>query len=257
MSIRIKSLFIYAILCFLLLGLSSGYASEYADADSSKEEKSVQVESSEKPSPGTETPEAPWGRSYSAGAKVTVQLDTQMEPEIKIENEQEGVSVCRLTSRKGDEESEPRRIVLKTASSTEEPFLGFQGFQSVTLEVDTGKVFFIVEQKGTMFSKNGYAEDRYLKTSKEYETVGKGFLVDPDRNLRIILAADSKNTPGADGYFKLFKGSYTDTIDSIPFNLKNGESEVWEYPAGKGIASWEITLTSGGIRISYRQPSKL
>jgi hypothetical protein len=257
MSAKLKLLAKNIPILLFLIYLSFTLPAGYALADSQDKPKPEQPKSDEKSTPEKENPQAPWGRSYSAGAKVTVQLDTEMEPEIRIENDQEGVSVCRLTSRKGDTESKPRRIVLKTESSAEEPFLGIKGFQSVTLEVDTGKVFFIVEQKGDMFSKQGYAEDRYLKTSKKYSTAGKGFLVAADHNLLIKLAADSKETNGAEGYFKLFKGSYTDTIDSIPFSLQNGESEIWEYPANKGIASWEITLTGGGIRISYRQPEKL
>lgn len=257
MSAMIRSLTTYILIGFFLAGIPSVISAQSNEnGDSTKTEQKAPPKA-EGRSSGDETAEAPWGRSYSAGAKVTIQLDTEMEPEIKIENDQEEPSVCRLISRKGDKESKPRRIYLETASGTSEPFLGFKGFQSVTLEVDTGKVFFIVEQKGDAFSKNGYAEDRYLKTSKKYATVGKGFLVDSTRNLLVKLAADSKDTDGAEGYFKLFRGSYTDTIDSIPINLKNGESETWEYPAGKGIASWEITLTSGGIRISYRQPVKL
>jgi hypothetical protein len=257
MSARLGTLARNIPILLFLIWLAFTFSAGHAFADPPEEPKPEQPKSAEKPSPEKEKPQAPWGHSYSAGAKVTVQLDSEMQPEIRIENDQEGVSVCRMTSRKGDTVSKPRRMVLETESSTEEPFLGFKGFQSVTLEVDTGKVFFIVEQNGDAYSKQGYAEDRYLKTTKRYRTVGKGFLVAVDHNLLIKLAADSKETNGAEGYFKLFKGSYTDTIDSIPFSLQNGESETWEYPANQDIASWEITLTSGGIRISYRQPEKL
>ena len=250
---------IYAIILFLLMGLSSAFC---ADPSADFRMKSTERESASaipkgRTFSGKETGKAPWGGSYSAGAKVTVQLDTKMGPEILIENELAGESVCRLTYRKGAEESGPDRIALTGINDTAKPFLGFTGVQSVTLEVDTGRVFFIVEQTGDMFSKSGYAEDRYLKTTEQYATVGKGFLVDSSHNLLIRLTADSKLTNGARGYFRLFRGSYTDTIDSIPFNLRDGESETWEYPAARGIASWEITLLNGGIRISYRQPEKL
>jgi hypothetical protein len=199
-----------------------------------------------------ESGRAPWGGIYSAGAKITVALDPEMKPKVAISNRIDGESVCKFTSKKKGKEPTTRTISLGFKSKTEEPFLGFGGTESVALEVEKGEVLLTVNQEGGAGA--GYGEDIYIHTYGKYKNVGKAFNIDTARNLTVTITSDSPETVGN---IKFFAGSYTDEIESEEFALKRGETRSWQYSPDKKVASFEVNLTGGAIRFSFRQPDEL
>jgi hypothetical protein len=201
----------------------------------------------------SETGEAPWGRRYGPGGKVTIAMNTDFDPKLTLVNDSEGEAVCTFTTVKKGEESAPMTVSLKVKGKKEEPFIGFKGIESISVKVEKGEIFVIASQKADSFSDKAYAEDRVLRTTAEYSDVGQGFIVKPDKKLIITITADSQDDPGAKGSFKVYKGSYSDLIEEVTIDMKNGESKTWEYPAAKAAQSWEILLKQGAVRYSYEQ----
>ncbi|GEM_PF-3732740 len=226
-------------------------SANYSEAPSGQKTTEKQSPKRQEANTSGENSRAPWGGSYAAGSKVSVALDPEMETKIVISNSIDGESICKFTSQKASKEPKTSTITLKSKSSKEEPFLGFGGIEMVTLKVEKGEVFLTVEQKAGM--GKGYAEDKYMHTYGKYKTVGQSFTVDPGHNLAITITSDS---PEAVGNIRVFRGSQTDEIETIEFQLKDGEAKSWKYAADKKAASFEVTLTEGAIRLSFRQPDK-
>ncbi len=202
----------------------------------------------------SETGEAPWGRRYGPGGEVTIAMNTDFDPKLTLVNDSEGEASCTFITVKNGEKSAPMTVTLKARrGAKEEPFIGFKGIESISVKVEKGEIFIIASQKADSFSDKAYAEGRVLRTTAEYNDVGQGFLVKPDKKLIITISADSQDDPGAKGSFKVYKGSYSDLIEEVAIDLQNGESKTWEYPASKAAQSWEILLKKGAVRYSYEQ----
>jgi hypothetical protein len=201
----------------------------------------------------SETGEAPWGRRYGPGGEVTIAMNADFNPKLTLVNDSDGEASCTFITVKKGKESAPMTITLKARGAKEEPFIGFKGIESISVKVEKGEIFVTAGQKADSFSEKAYAEDRVLRTTAEYNHVGQGFLVKPDKKLIITIAADCQDDPGAKGSFKIYKGSYSDIIEEVTFDMQNGESKTWEYPASKAAQSWEILLNKGAVRYSYEQ----
>jgi hypothetical protein len=200
--------------------------------------------------------EAPWGRHYKAGDTVKISLNPSMEATVKIRNMSEGESECDIIATKNEKDLPPKKIVLKTAASSKKPYDESKGLEAVSLNVNKGEIFFTVEQEAASFAEDEYAVDCFLQWEKKYGTVGKGFTADPEKNFVLTITADNQDTSDTEGSFKVFRGNYTDEIESVEFVLKNGETKIWKYPASQKAKTLDLILTQGNLRISCRQPDE-
>jgi hypothetical protein len=227
---------------------------DYTEALPLKKEKSKAEATTPQASSGKESGEAPWGRYYSASGEVRVTMNPKMKPMVKIINESDGESVCKLITVKKGKESKPRNITLNIKDSENEPFLGSKGIEVVIVKVERGEVFVIIEQKADMLSEIGPAEDRFFKMDPKYNVVAKGFIVDANKDLTIKLVADCPDSPVTKGYFSIYRGNYSDEIERVEFSFKHGEYKTWEYTKDKKIGTWEFSLLQGAAKVSYWQP---
>ncbi len=207
------------------------------------------------------TATAPAGRRISAGGELRVAVDPARSTRVKLKNLTEGESTCRITLfREGEPVKETGATHVNTYALTyrwerKASLFGLQlHVDEVVVKVDLGVVEVRVEPEPSSFDDT-HLREFYLPYP------GGQFKVDTTRSLEITMTGDSQDGPVSTGMIVVGTGEYVNTvyqfepIEEIQFNLENGMSKTWNFPAEKEIKDVHIKINEGGaLRVKMWQP---
>ena len=87
---------------------------------------------------------------------------------------------------------------------------------------------------------------------------GKELHPDPKKKFLLRLTDNEKDGAATRGDITIYEGraQHKKELEKINFNLKNGETRVWEYPKEKKIGTVSLDIWDGGVKIRLEQPEK-
>ncbi len=87
---------------------------------------------------------------------------------------------------------------------------------------------------------------------------GKELYPDPKKKFLLRLTDNEKDGAATRGDMTIYEGKaqHKKELEKIKFNLKNGETRVWEYPKEKQIGTVSLDMWEGGVNTRLEQPEK-
>ena len=87
---------------------------------------------------------------------------------------------------------------------------------------------------------------------------GKELHPDPKKKFLLRLTDNEKDGAATRGDITIYEGraQHKKELEKIKFNLKNGETRVWEYPKEKKIGTVSLDIWDGGVKTRLEQPEK-
>lgn len=191
---------------------------------------------------------APWARRISAGGEIRVAVNPKESVRIKLDNLIREESVCRLSAfRKGQPITidKPAIYTLKDRMDDRELLLGVQNqAEEVAVKVEKGLVMVWVSARESAFREPKVREYYLL------DRTARGFIFSSGHKAVLKVASDSQDKPGSQGKVKVLNKSRKETYQEEGFDIKNGESKTWEFPATEEERNLDVDLDQGGVVIS-------
>ncbi len=197
---------------------------------------------------------APCYVKIAAGGELHIATDTDRDAVLEVTNKLNGDSEFTLTRYRDGKPSDvyaPKTWKLDRNGHYNTDFndesdrrSGDTLVDEVVIKVNKGLVYAYMRQRG---------EDR--KDFYNRGNLQNGAETDPKRSLTVKITGDNPFGPKTTGKFYLSHESGAKT-DVVPFTVENGKTLTWDYPAGKGVKSLDVTIKEGDGRakISVIQP---
>ncbi len=85
---------------------------------------------------------------------------------------------------------------------------------------------------------------------------GKELYPDPKKKFLLRLTDNEKDGAATRGDMTIYEGKaqHKKELEKIKFNLKNGETRVWEHPKEKQIGTVSLDMWEGGVNVRLEQP---
>jgi len=191
---------------------------------------------------------APWARRISAAGEIRVAVNPKESVRIKLDNLIPEESVCRLSAfRQGQPIAidKPTTYTLKDRMDDRELLLGVQNrAEEVAVKVEKGLVMVWVSARESAF-REPKAREYYL-----LDRMARGFIFSAGHKAVLKIASDSQDQPGSQGRVKILNRSRKETYQEEKFDIKNGETKTWEFPATEEERNLDVDMDQGGAVVS-------
>jgi hypothetical protein len=203
---------------------------------------------------------APWTRRIGPSGEMRVAVDPKKSVRIKFENFTQGESVFTI---KGFRAGQPIKLDCQRTTFSlqgkwrrDECLVGVQNqAEEIAVTVEKGKIIAHVFAEGLSFSHEDKVKTFFIMTG--IRDSGKTALIDPKRQLRLIITSDSQDGPESKIKVAFYKDEdRKDKVDETDVVLANGQNKTWDYPVENGIKNVAINVAKGGgVQVILEQPA--